>query len=395
MNPRAFTRPRVGLAALVAGLALAGLAVSAQETAERRATAPADATEQRIAGENLISQAKIQAELDELDAAEKSYLDGIELITNADGEFASALIGAYRGLADVFARRGDYPEAVTVLEQARHISHRNFGLFNLDQAELLDELSEVYEDAGDTRQAQEMQREMLGVAVKHFGGENVGVIPYHFRLAEYYELARMRGLAREQYAQALEILAEDPDAAPADSLKPLRELLRIDTLLGEQTGSQRRLTEALDSVPDAPASERAESLAVLGDAELAGGDFEQAQSLYADAYAAYSDPAAADDFFRSPRMINFVPPPGPVDWGRRRNRDYAWGSITLAFALSPQGRARQIEVVNSDPPGLMDARYVQRIAEATFRPRLVDGLAVETPRLRYSHEFRYFLPEAD
>lgn len=383
------------IATLATSLALTALPADAQDALTTADAAPPTAVEQRMAGESLLSQAAIQAELDELDAAEKSYLEAIELITTADGEFAAALIDAYRGLAAVLARRGDYPEAVTVLEQARHISNRNFGLFNLDQAEILDELSEVYEDAGDTRQAQEMQREILDVAVRHFGAESAGVVPYHFRLAEYYELARMRGLAREQYEQALEILADDPDARPADSLKPLRELLRIDTLLGEQTGARRQLTEALESAPEAPAVERAESLAMLGDAELADGDLEQALDFYAEAYSAYADSKTADDFFRNPRMIDFVPPAGPVDWGRPRNRDYAWGSITLTFSLSAQGRARQIEVIDSDPPGLMDARYVQRIAEATFRPRLVGGLALETSRLRYFHEFRYFLPETD
>ena len=305
------------------------------------------------------------------------------------------MIDAYRGLAEVLARRGDYPEAVTTLEQARHISNRNFGLFNLDQLEILDELSAVYESAGDTRQAQETQREILGVAERHFGADDAGVAPYHMRLAEYYELARMRGLARDQYEQALEILTDDPHTQPADTLRPLRELVRIDTLLGEPSNARRRLTDALASTGNAPPLERAASLAVLGDAQLAAGATAEAFALYAEAYAALPDPAAAAAFFASPQMINFVPPPGPVDWSRRIDREYAWGSITLSFALSAEGRARDIRVVDASPPGLMDARYVQRLGEAAFRPRIVGGLPTPTARLRYFHEFRYFLPETD
>lgn len=376
--------------------ASAGLLPAASGAQAPPPAAPADASpaERRLAGARLLESAALQARLDELDAAEDSYFEGIDLIESVDGEFAASLIGAYRGLADVFTRRGDYAEAVTALEQARHISHRNYGLFNLDQAELLDALSEVYEAAGDTRQAQAMQREMLDVAVRHFGGEKPGVIPYHYRLAEYYELARMRGLARDEYAQALEIIAEDPEARPADRLKPLRELVRIDTALGERTGAERRLEEALEASVSAAPLERAEALAVLGDAALAAGDPEEAFGRYREAYAALA-PEAADDFFARPRMINFVPPPGPVDWARRSDRDYGWGSITARFGLSPLGKARQVRIVASDPPGLMDARYAERLAEAVFRPRLVGGEPVTTPALRYSHEFRYFLPEAD
>jgi len=355
----------------------------------------ATAAEQRLAGESLIAQAALQAELDEFDAAESTYLEGIDLLTSADGEFAPSLIRAYRGLARVFAARGDYAEAVTVLEQARHISHRNFGLFNLDQAELLEDLSAVYDDAGDTREAQETQREILDVAVRHFGSEQAGVIPYYYRLAEYYDRARMRARAREQYVTVLEILAEDPQAQPGDALKPLRELLRIDTITGETSPARDRLIEALAGRTDAAAMERAEALAALGDAALADGETEMSVQYYRDAYRTLAafDNAAAESYFAAPRMINFVPPPGPVDFGRRARRPYAWGSITARFALSDGGRATQIEILNSDPPGLMDAGYARRLAEAVFRPRMVGGEPVATPRLRYTHTFRYFVEE--
>ncbi|HSG64330.1 MAG TPA: tetratricopeptide repeat protein, partial [Gammaproteobacteria bacterium] len=167
-------RPHAGLAAVAAALTLTALAAAAQLDSGRAAA-------------DVLARAALQARLDELDAAEQSYLEAIQLITSSEDEFSSSLIDAYRGLARVLARRGDHPEAITILEQARHISNRNFGLFNLDQLEILDELSAVYEDAGDTRQAQEAQREILDVAERHFGPKDAGVVPYRFRLAEYYE----------------------------------------------------------------------------------------------------------------------------------------------------------------------------------------------------------------
>lgn len=382
--------------ATAASLLLAIATAGAQQTPESL-DAPATADERPPSGEELIELGAVQVRLDEIDSAEASFLEGIELITATDGEFASALVDAYRGLADVFARRGEFAEAIAVLEQARHVNHRNYGLFNLDQAEILDELSKIFEDAGDTREAQERQREILGVAVRHFGGEGTGVIPYHYRLAEYYEAARMRGLAREQYEIALDILQNDPTAGPAQFLKPLYEILRIDTILGEPLRSQRRLEEALDAAPTAQPLERAEGLAALGDTALVAGETEAAMARYREAYAtlARDGAAAAEAFFSHPRMIDFVPPPGPVDWGRRSRQAYAWGSITAQFTLSAHGRAERIEIVAADPPGLMNARYSQRLRETVFRPRLTAGEAVTTPRLRYFHEFRYFVPDTE
>ncbi len=379
-----------------AGLLLAVPAAGAQDVDDTPAT-PASVAEPEQSAEALVARGTVQAQLDQLDAAEASFLEAVERITAVDGEFASPLIDAYRGLADVFARRGEFAEAITVLEQARHVSHRNFGLFNLDQAEILDELSRILEDAGDTRRAQDVQREILDVATRRFGGETTGVVPYHYRLAEYYEAARMRGLAREQFEIALDILQDDPAAGPAQVLEPLHRILRIDTILGEPLRSQRRLEEALDAAPQAEPTVRAEALAALGDTALVDDNTELAMSRYAEAYAtlARDGAAVADAFFARPRMITFVPPPGPVDWGRRSDRPYVWGSITLRFALSAQGRAQRIQIVTADPPGLMDARYVQRLREAVFRPRFEAGVPVATPRLRYFHEFRYFVAETD
>ncbi len=380
--------------AIAVGVALTVSAAEAQDDPDTQSALAATEERQRSA-EEIFALGTVQAQLDQLDVAEASFLAGIEQIIAADGEFASSLIAGYRGLADILARRGEFAEATAVLEQARHISHRNDGLFNLDQAEILDELSRILEDAGDTRQAHETQREILDVARRHFGAEDAGVVPYHYRLAQYYEAARMRGLAREQYEVALDILRDDPTAGPDQFLRPLYEILSIDTVLGEPLRSQRRLEEALEAAPMAAPLERAEALAALGDTALVGGDTALATTRYKEAYAALVDDDAADTFFAQPRMISFIPPPGPVDWGQRSDRAFDWGSITLRFALSAQGRAEQIQIVVADPPGLMDGRYVQRLREAVFRPRFLAGEPVATPRLRYFHEFRYFVADTD
>lgn len=348
-----------------------------------------------VDAEPLLERAELRARLDELDAAEADYLEAIELITAADGEFAASLVRAYHGLAQVLAARGDFPEAVTVLGEARHVSHRNSGLFNLEQIELLDTLSEIYEQAGDTREAQQQQVESLTIAQRHFGADDAGVVPYHFKLARYYELARMRGLAREQYLAALDILRDDPDSALDDELVPLTELVRIDTLTGATSRARRELEERLQSTLGAPDATRAEAFAVLGDTELADGDHEQARGYYAQAYAAFADAGAAEAYFSAPRLINFVPPPSPVDWGRRRSAAYAWGSITASFGITADGKAERIRIVVADPPGVMEGGYARRLAEAVFRPRLVAGLPRATSRLKFSHEFRYFIPEED
>ncbi len=343
---------------------------------------------------SLLELGTIQAELDELESAAATYLQGIERLIDDGGEFSPLLIDPYLNLARVYTMDGLYPEAVTVLEHAQHISQRNFGLFNTEQSIILDELSRVYEAAGDTRAAQEIQQQLLTIGHRRYGENELDVIPYHYRLANYYELSRMRTRAREQYETVIEIQEGHLDQYSAEFLRPLRELVRIDILSGDSSSARRRLEEILEVTTDITALERARSIIVLGDWALTRGQLELGLARYRDAYTvlAAEDESEANALFESPGLINFVPPPSPVDLTRRVDT-YAWGTITAQFEISANGLARNVEIVEATPPGLMDSRYRRRLLESYFRPRLVGGEPVATQQVHFTHEFRYFPPE--
>ena len=339
----------------------------------------------------LIELGAVQSELTEFDSAERSYLGGIERLIDAYGEVSPILIDPYRGLARVYLRDGRHAEAVTVLEHAQHITDRNFGLFSTEQSVILNELSQTYEDAGDTRSAQEIQEERLAIGRRRHGQDDLDVIPYHYDLAAYYELSRMRAKAREQYEAVIEIQESHFDRYSAELLKPLRGLIRIDMLSGNSSSARRRLEDILELGTNISALERAQSLAVLGDWDLSYGRLETGLSRYRDAYAslATDDAAAATTLFASPALINFIPPPSPVDRTKGINA-YAWGTVSAVFEITADGRARNVEIVSATPPGLMDARYRRRLMESYFRPRIVAGEPATTRQVRFTHDFRYF-----
>lgn len=339
----------------------------------------------------LIELGAVQSELTEFDSAERSYLGGIERLIDAYGEVSPILIDPYRGLARVYLRDGRHAEAVTVLEHAQHITDRNFGLFSTEQSVILNELSQTYEDAGDTRSAQDIQQERLAIGRRRHGQDDLDVIPYHYDLAAYYELSRMRAKAREQYEAVIEIQESHFDRDSAELLKPLRGLIRIDMLSGNSSSARRRLEDILELGTNISALERAQSLAVLGDWDLSYGRLETGLSRYRDAYAslATDDAAAATTLFASPALINFIPPPSPVDRTKGINA-YAWGTVSAVFEITADGRARNVEIVSATPPGLMDARYRRRLMESYFRPRIVAGEPATTRQVRFTHDFRYF-----
>lgn len=359
-------------------------------------TQDSPSTEASSSGGALVELGRLQTELTEFDTAEENYLAGIELLIEENGEFAPTLIEPYTGLARAYLLNQRPLEAIAALEQAQHISQRNFGLLNLDQAPLLDEMSRAYLLIGDTAEAQNVQRARLTLALRRFGADDPRVIPFRNQLADYYDLSRMRVHAREQYEAVLDIQRENFGENDGRLLVPLSELLRIDILLGGSSSARRRLLQVLESSENASPVEVGNALAALGDWEQARRRTEAALEYYRDAFATLhvEDPSIATEFFAAPRFINFVPPPSPVD--RRGNRNpHAWGSIAARFRVSSDGRATDVIVAAANPAGLMDSRYVERLAEAAYRPRLLDGEPVDTTQVTFSHQFRYFVAVRD
>ena len=345
-------------------------------------------------GQALVELGRLQTELAEFQTAQESYLAGIELLIEENGEYSPTLIEPYTGLAQAYLLNRQPLEAITILEQAQHISQRNYGLLNVEQVGLLDEMSRAYLLIGDTAEAQNIQRERLTLALRRFGEDDPRVIPFHNQLADYYDLSRMRVRAREQYEAILAIQRENFGDNDGRLLVPLSELVRIDILLGDVASARRRLLRVLESSDNATPVEVGNALAALGDWELALRRTDRALEYYRDAYATLhvEDPSAAAEYFAAPRFVDFRPPPSPVDW-RGNQASHAWGSISARFGVSAEGRAVDIVIVGANPRGLMDSLYIRRLGEASYRPRLVDGEPADTAAVSYTHQFRYFVED--
>ena len=379
---------------LVANISLLALLFVAHGFAQN---APPTGTRPQLSspnGQALVELGKLHTELAEFQMAQESYLAGIELLVEENGEYSPSLIEPYTGLADAYLRNQQPLEAITILEQAQHISQRTFGLLNLEQARLLDEITRAYLLIGDTAEAQNIQRERLTLALRRFGETDPRAIPFHNQLANYYDRSRMRIRAREQYEAILAIQRENFGDNDGRSLLPLSKLLRIDILLGDSTSARRRLLHGLESNDNATPIQVGNALAALGDWELALRRTDSALEYYRDAYATIQavEPEAAAEYFATPRFNDFRPPPSQVDLGGNR-ASHSWGSISVEFGISAEGRATDIAVVEAHPRGLMDALYVQRLGEASYRPRLIDGEPADTAAVSYTHQFRYFVED--
>jgi tetratricopeptide (TPR) repeat protein len=344
---------------------------------------------------DLAALGLIQAELRETDDAIVNLAEAIGIVVDAEGEYSPTLIEYYRGLGRTYIKGAQYQQAIVTLEQAQHISQRHLGLFNVEQATLLDDMTTAYLGLGNTVDARRLQVERLDNALRRFGPADPRVIPFRYTLARYYEQSRLPDSAREQYEEVLTAQESRLGGADAGLLAPLRELAALDLLVaqGEYPEQRDRLAAVLADNPHAPPVERGLSLAFLGDWATVTGDAAAARDYYREAWSTLlADPQVdAAAFFRKPTMIDFVAPLSPVD-RNERSRPYTWTDIVLEFDVSAEGVPSDVRVVTRDPQtAALQARYSRRMRETHFRPRLIEGEPVATTNVRSTHYARRYV----
>src|SRR5688572_2447386 len=344
---------------------------------------------------DLMALGLIESELRELDDALDHLVDAITIVEEAEGEYSPTLIEYYRGLGRAYIKSGQYQQAIVTLEQAQHITQRHLGLFNVEQAALLDDITTAYLGLGNTVDAQRMQVERLDNAIRRFGPTDPRVIPYRYTLAQYYERSRLPDSAREQYQEVLNAQESRLGATDAGLLAPLRELVQLDLLVYQGAVSERRdrLAAVLEQSGNATAVERGVTLALLGDWATVAGDAPTAADYYREAWRTLSADTQVDvaAYFREPTMIDFVPPLSPVD-RNERSKSYTWTEIVLEFDVSATGLPSDVRVMTRDPRTTsLQTRYNRRMRETHFRPRLVAGEPVATTNVRSTHYARRYV----
>jgi tetratricopeptide (TPR) repeat protein len=348
---------------------------------------------------DLAALGLIQGELRETDEAIDNLVEAIGIVAEAEGEYSPTLIEYYRGLGRTYIKGGQYQQAIVTLEQAQHISQRHLGLFNVEQAALLDDITTAYLGLGNTTDAQRIQVERLDNAIRRFGPADPRVIPFRYTLARYYEQSRLPESAREQYREVLNAQESRLGDSDAELLAPLRELVALELQVTQGADPQQRdrLAAVLEQNEGASAVDRGLTLALLGDWATVTGDTAAAHDYYRQSWGALQADRQVDAaaYFSKPSMIDFVPPLSSVD-RNERSKPYTWAEIVLEFDVTAAGLPADVRVITRDPQmAALQTRYSRRMRETHFRPRLVDGEPVATANVRSTHYVRRYLTDEE
>jgi len=318
------------------------------------------------------------------DDAELHLLRAIEVVELRDGEHATTLIAPLLALGDTYFDAASYPQALATYEEARSIGRREFGVLNLDQIEIVQRMSAAALLMSDYDQARALQRDIVGIVQRVHGENSIEYVDAQFRLAAWYMRVGKSDDARRTYLAIERVVRESFDQDPLLAIRILRTkavaIRNADPVTRADRTNPLELEQALEIA--ATLEERDLLLEAgiwrdIGDWYVSLSKSPHMIAPYAQAWALLDD---ADNGFEQQHEwfgpLTLISAPPFSSRLTSREPDAPWGRIEIAFTVDTHGRASNIRITQSQPPGLLDEVAYRQILASRFRPRMDRGEVV-------------------
>jgi hypothetical protein len=356
------------------------------------------------------------------------YQSSIAAIEDGKGAFAADLTEELLGLGLALQRNGDHPGAIEAFKRGVHLARINEGLYSPGQMSLLKGEIASYLAMGDFEQADERQRYLYRIQVKTLSDATRGqALMQH---AQWQRQAYDAGIGEEPMARLIrmsslyrlaltEFARAEGDTSPL-LLPPLYGMLQAQYLLsgfvgetsngryrtggvyGEEESQKlayrgqsykqgtaiiRAIYDVKVAQPDVDPKEAAELMLMLGDWQLWHGKRNEALETYADLYRELDVNEAAQAL--RAKLLS-APQPLPALAGVRALPEPAAeqeGRLLLEFSVTERGRV--VDLTRLDEVAQNDEKaddIMRRLRQTPFRPRIDDGMPVETEGLRWSYD---------
>jgi len=330
----------------------------------------------------FIQLGDIQRGLKHPERGVEAYQHAADLIEMNEGVFADRMVGVLRRMGAASAEQQKNDDAVASLQRAKVITHRNYGIMNLQQIPIIDALTTVYTNEGDRLSADREQMFGLRVNERRFGADKPEVIPALYHLAEWYRRTGQWAGARTLYKRAISIIES---AYGPDDVRLVPALTGVaDTYRGERTlrndgrESLERATQVYAASEDADKADYGASLIDLGDWYLLTNHTDEALTAYMQAWQLLSSdgtaPEAAQKQLGRPTRLRYDersldqidPPTSPAG---------AVGPkyVKVTFTVTDDGTVDDAVVVSSNASSRVVRQVRLMVMQARYRPGFVDG----------------------
>jgi len=358
----------------------------------------------------------------------RAYQRAIADLEEREGAFSAGLSEQLLGLGLALQRNGDHVGAIEVFKRGVHLSRINEGLYSQRQVSLLQSEIASHVALGAFEVADERQRYLYRVQARTLSDRNRGQAlmqhalwqrqAYEVGIGEepFARLNRMWSLYRLALTEMVKVEGESSKAL----LPPLYGMLRAQYLLsgfvGEMSDGRfrtrnlysseessqlayrnqsyqqgkaviRAIYDVRTAQADVDAIDTIDTTVMLADWSLWHGRRADALDTYGKLYqelaelddaqtvteAVFGTPVALPNF----PGVRALPAPDAKEDGR----------LLLEFGVTERGRVVDLARLDENPQNdAMADDIMRRLRQTPFRPRISDGLPVETEGLRWAYD---------
>ena len=350
----------------------------------------------------LINLATVQRVQRRYSDAFFHYERHIAIAGRSLGYDALELVNPLHGMARTHIRMGDYEAAIEPLARALRITHANSGIYSLEQGATRDLLSDLALAEGDLEQANLHQRVQVRAHERRYGPGDLRTVPALYKLGEWYERTRQTALQRRAYAAADRIIQSASGEGSLERVQALRG--QASSFLRESRREKaeeffRRALSIVRAHPIQDILQQARLLIDIGDTHTIFNRLPNARETYREAWELLSADDEALDL-RAELLQNPVIPlrsarlpvqvPREMSNSSRYESQPRAGSVVLQLTIEQDGTVSGAQVMESNPPGMIDEIAVALIKGAKFRPQMRDGEPVRVEDVIYRHRFRWY-----
>ena len=336
-------------------------------------------------------------------SAQATYSAAIAIIEDNIDNLSAKLINPLTGLGATYNDAGLYALGLSAYQRALRISHVNGGFYNFEQIPARDGLTESYLGMDDLEKADFEQTVQVSIYKHEYGKDNPEILPAMYKVADWYHRTGQFENEQSIYTTTLRMVKKSggkTDPLLIDTYRRYAALYRRQELPEEAVRMQKKASEINDMQPEPNITLRGDLLVELGDMYITFGYSRRAVETYMEAWQVFAaDPELygerLEGYFSKPRSVRRMAIPAyyprssrSLDTADNPNM-FGDGIVMARYTVTDRGRVEDVEIIESDPSGLLDDKVVSALRRSYFRPEFQDGLPVSRPDMTFVHEFKY------
>lgn len=346
-------------------------------------------------------------------AAITNYEAAIDIIERTEDRLNENLVNPLKGLGAAQLASGRPDLASETFERAIHVTHVNEGPHNLMQVDVLESLAETYLAAGNLEEVETIAEIIFGLEARGIPLDSIQIIPVLEKQAEWQHRLQLFEKERYTWRKIIDIIEDDGGDDDLRLIPPLTGLGKsylyvgnVDAAFQQPTSISsgevylKRAVRIAENNKEAGWERQEDTLLALGDFYILSGQPSRARKVYQEVWNLLSaDPERLEnrrEHLETLVVLQDIHPPRYVGIdGEVRSAlpgdNYEEGELVYGYAVSTRGYTTDVVLVKAEPSAFQEIqRAVQRdLRSLIYRPRLVDGQAVDTRDLTYTHKFFY------